>query len=285
MIFTLYMLSLSIGIVGSALVNQLHDHGHDVRAFIRDADQADRFPDGVETAVGNLDDADSLTAAVRDVDGVFHMQSDGGTSRTENMITAMHEAGVKKMVLLSSIGARLEPKPLIGEGLAAREAVLNSSGLDVTYLRPNTLMSNALAWAYQIGKESRVTDPTGPGRMPCIDPDDIARVAALTLVTDGHTGHGYILNGPEALTSREQVEILADVLGREIDFEDVTPAEYTPIAVAHGMSQEEAEAVQDLNEMFRTGRAGVISDDVENLTGVAPHTFRVWCEAHADAFS
>ena len=120
--------------------------------------------------------------------------------------------------------------------------------------------------------------------MPCIDPYDIARVAALTLVSDGHTGHGYILNGPEALTSREQVEILGDVLGRNIEFEDVTPAEYTPIAVAHGTSQKEAEAIQNLNEMFRTGRAGVISDDVENLTGVAPRTFREWCESHADAF-
>ena len=42
--------------------------------------------------------------------------------------------------------------------------------------------------------------------------------------------------------------------------------------------------MQNLNEMFRAGRAGVIADDVENLTGVAPRTFRDWCERHADAF-
>jgi uncharacterized protein YbjT (DUF2867 family) len=51
---------------------------------------------------------------------------------------------------------------------------------------------------------------------------DIARVAALVLTEDGHVGHGYILNGPEALTAREQVEILSDVLGRTIDFVDAT---------------------------------------------------------------
>jgi uncharacterized protein YbjT (DUF2867 family) len=61
--------------------------------------------------------------------------------------------------------------------------------------------------------ETGVVDPTGPARQPVLDPDDIARVAALVLTQDGHTGHGYILNGPEALTAREQVEILSDVLG------------------------------------------------------------------------
>jgi hypothetical protein len=27
-----------------------------------------------------------------------------------------------------------------------------------------------------------------------------------------------------------------------------------------------------------------ITDDVENITGTAPVTFRDWCERHADAF-
>ena len=65
-------------------------------------------------------------------------------------------------------------------------------------------------WIPAIRAEGRVVDATGPGRVPCVDPDDIARVAALTLSQDGHAGHGYIL-GPQALTVREQVEILADV--------------------------------------------------------------------------
>lgn len=35
----------------------------------------------------------------------------------------------------------------------------------------------------------------------------------------------------------------------------------------------------------RPGRAGVIADDIENLTGVAPRAFRDWCERHADDFN
>lgn len=272
------------GNIGGSVVERLHAEGHDVRALVRSASRAELLPDGVDIAVGDLDDADSVSAALDGVDGVFLLHAGQGTSQTQIMIDAARSAGVRRIVLLSSIGARLRPLPTIGAMLAAREDLLVESGLDATYLRPNTLMTNALAWADAIRDKNRVVDPTDPGRMPCVDPDDIARVAALVLTEDGHVGHGYILNGPEALTSREQVEILSDVLGRSIDFVDVTPEQLARDSIDQGVPVQAAEAMQNLNEMFRTGRAGVIADDIENLTGVAPRTFRDWCERHVDMF-
>ncbi len=274
----------STGNIGSSIVKLLKEQGHDVRALVRSAARADLLPDGIDIAVGDLDDADSVAAALHGVDGVFLLHAGLGTTQTQIMIDAARSAGVRRIVLLSSIGARLRPLPTIGETLADREDLLRESGLDVTYLRPNTLMPNALAWADGIRDENRVVDPTGPGRMPCVDPDDIARVAALVLTEDGHVGHGYILNGPEALTSREQVEILSDVLGRTIDFVDVTPEQLAQDSIERGTPVQLAEAMQNLNELFRAGRAGVIADDIENLTGVAPRTFRDWCERHVDTF-
>jgi hypothetical protein len=38
-----------------------------------------------------------------------------------------------------------------------------------------------------------------------------------------------------------------------------------------------------MNEALRACRAGFVTDDVENLTGTSPGTFRAWCERHADA--
>ena len=192
---------------------------------------------------------------------------------------------MNRIVVLSSIGARLIPLGgFIPATLAAREDLLRASGLQVTYLRPNGLMSNTLWWANGIRENNQVVDPTDPGRQPVVDPDDIARVAALVLTQDGHIGHGYILNGPEALTAREQVEILSEVLGRTIEFVDVTPEQVAKEAIEKGTPVQLAEAMQNLNELFRTGRAGVIADDIENLTGIAPRTFRDWCERHADKF-
>jgi uncharacterized protein YbjT (DUF2867 family) len=135
-----------------------------------------------------------------------------------------------------------------------------------------------------IRENNRVVDPTDPGRQPVVDPDDIARVAALVLTQDGHVGHGYILNGPEALTAREQVQTLSDVLGHSIDFLAVTPEQAAQKAIENGTPAQLAGALQNLNELFRAGRAGVIADDIENLTGIAPRTFRDWCERHINEF-
>ncbi len=42
--------------------------------------------------------------------------------------------------------------------------------------------------------------------------------------------------------------------------------------------------MERLNEVFHARRSVNITDDVENITGAAPATFRDWCERHADAF-
>jgi uncharacterized protein YbjT (DUF2867 family) len=279
-----YLVIGATGNVGGELAALLLEQGHEVRALVRDASRAERLPAGTGIAVGDLDDAKSLTAAARGVDGVFYMQLTPLPAQAEYMTRAAKAAGVTKIVLLSSIGTVLRPLPMIGARIAARDEVFRQSGLDVTYLRPNGLMSNALWWVPSIRDEGRVLDATDPGRQGVVDPYDIARTSALALTQDGHAGHGYILNGPQALTAREQVEILAEVLGRPIEFVPVTPEEFARHSVEHGTPAEMAGAVQNLNELFRAGRAGVLADDITNLTGVAPRTFREWAEHHADAF-
>lgn len=274
----------STGNVGSEVVAVLHEQGHDVRALVRDAARAERLPQGIDIAVGDLDDAESVAAAVRGVDGVFLMQASPGTAQTETMIGAVRSADVRKLVVLSSLGAVLAPLPTIGAAFAAREQLLRDSGLGVTYLRPNGMMSNALWWADGIRGEGRVVDATSPGRVSVVDPYDIARVAAMALTEDGHVGHAYLLTGPQALTSREQVEILADALGRSIAFEETTTEELARDSIDHGTPVQDAEAMQNLNEMFRASRAGMLTDDIENLTGTAPRTFRDWCGRHVEAF-
>ena len=280
----MYLITGATGNIGRSVVEQLHEQGHDVRALVRSASRAELLPDGVDIAIGDLDDADSVAAALDGVESVFLLHAGEGTAQTQIMVDAARSTGVNRIVLLSSIGARLRPLPIIGQTLAAREDLLVASGLDVTYLRPNGLSSNALWWADEIREHNRVVDPIGPGRQPVVDPDDIARVAALVLTEDGHVGHGYILNGPEALTAREQVEILSDVLGQTIEYVESTPEQVAQESIANGTPEPAARALQNLNDLFRANRAAVLADDIENLTGVAPRTFRDWCEHHADEF-
>ena len=283
----MYLITGATGNVGGPLARQLHEQGHPVRILVRDPARAADLPAGIESVVGNLDNPHDVATAVKGVDAVFLMQVGSGTDQTQIMIDAVRNTGSTRIVLLSSVGARLMPisdNPVIGAALAAREDLLRQSGLDVTYLRPNGFASNALWWLDGI-RAGKVVDPTGEGRLAVIDPQDIARCAAVVLTEDGHVGKGYTLSGPEALTSREQVATIAEVTGRTIDFQDVTPHEYAQAQIANGVPAEAAQALEYLNTVFRKGRAAYITDDVHNLTGHTPNTVRAWCERNADSLS
>lgn len=280
----MYLVIGSTGNVGSQVVAQLAGAGEQVRAFVRTGSHEAPQPDGVETAVGDLDDVESLVSAARGVEGVFFMQAEPAVAQAENMVRAARAAHVSKIAVLSSIGTRLHPMPVIATRIEARDDVLQRSGLAVTFLRANTLMTNALWWAPSIREEGCVRDASDPGRTAPIDPFDLARVAALVLTQPGHAGHGYILGGPQALTAREQVADLAEVLGRPIDFVALTPEQLAQESVKRGTPAEMAEAMRDLNEHVRTGQSGLLTDDVSNLTGTAPRTFKAWCVEHAEAF-
>jgi hypothetical protein len=74
------------------------------------------------------------------------------------------------------------------------------------------------------------------------------------------------------------------VTGRPITFRDITPHDFAQAAIQHGTPPEQARLMERLNEVFRARRSVAITDDVQNITGIAPATFRHWCQRHADAF-
>jgi uncharacterized protein YbjT (DUF2867 family) len=123
-----YLVIGATGNVGGALVPQLLARGHQVRALVRDASSAERLPTGVDIAEGDLDDAESLVAAAHGVRGIFYMQVAPLPAQAEKMVNAARSAGVNRIVLLSSIGTVLEPKPVIGARIAARDDVLRGPG-------------------------------------------------------------------------------------------------------------------------------------------------------------
>ena len=240
---------------------------------------------GERCSVGDLDRPETVRAAVRGVDSIFLMQTSHGTEQTETVVAAAEDAGVRRIVMLSSMGAALDPMPVMGTWFAARERVLTASGLDVAFLRPSTLMPNSLAWAPSIREHGSVTDPTGLGRLSSVDTDDVAEVAAAVLTEDGHTGQAYTLTGSELLTTRQQVEILAGVLGRDIKFIEETPRQAAETAEANGTPAEAAEAMRNLNEFFRADKIAFLTDTVARITGHAPGTFRNWCERNKARFA
>ncbi|HTZ26185.1 MAG TPA: NAD(P)H-binding protein [Streptosporangiaceae bacterium] len=281
----MYLVTGATGNVGGPVARQLHEQGHHVRALVRDPSRAAGLPGGIELAAGDLDDPASVAKAAAGAEAIFLMQTGTGTEQTTTMAAAARDAAVPRIVLLSSAGARLLPLDAnpMGAAFAAREQILRNSGLGVTFLRPSAFASNTFAWRDAI-RAGTVTSPTGDGVLAVMDPEDIARVAVAALTDDGHAGKGYLLTGPQALTARQQVAIIAEVTGRPVGFQDVTPREFAQAAIQRGTPPEQARLIEHLNEVFRARRSVNITDDVENITGTPPATFRDWSERHADAF-
>jgi nucleoside-diphosphate-sugar epimerase len=201
------------------------------------------------------------------------------------MIAAARDAPVPRIVLLSSAGARLLPLDAnpMGAAFAAREQVLRESGLGVTYLRPDAFASNTFAWRDAI-RAGKITDSTGDGVLAVMDPEDIARVAAAALTDDRHVGKGYLLTGPAGpdlaragRDHRRGHRAPGRLPGRD-------PARIRPGCHSARDPPAQAHLMERLHEVFRGRRYVNITDDVENITGTAPATFRDWCQRHADAF-
>jgi uncharacterized protein YbjT (DUF2867 family) len=91
-----------------------------------------------------------------------------------------------------------------------------------------------------------------------------------------HAGHSYTLTGNEFLTVRQQVEILAGVLGRTIAYVEITPEEQAQAELARGLDSASVAANKDLNELARADRAAVITDAVHWLTGQQPASLESW---------
>lgn len=132
------------GHVGMHLISLLHGKGYSVRALVRDRTRAAGLPDEVEVVVGDLARPETLPAALAGVERVFLLDASHGLDLTRNVVAAAREAGVQQIVNLSSIGAGLDPMPIMGRKFAAREALIRESGMAWTFLRPSYLMSNAL---------------------------------------------------------------------------------------------------------------------------------------------
>jgi uncharacterized protein YbjT (DUF2867 family) len=106
------------------------------------------------------------------------------------------------------------------------ERLIETSGLQWTFLRPGMFAANALSWwapQIRVGDVVRwphLAAPTAP-----IDERDIAAVAVRALCEDGHARAEYVLTGPQSLSQFEQVSTIARVIGRSLHIEEISPDE------------------------------------------------------------
>ncbi|MFH9264676.1 NAD(P)H-binding protein [Streptomyces sp. NPDC017546] len=271
------------GNVGSELVRQLHaaGHGTGVRALSRDAARAGAaVPDGVEVAEGDLGRAESLKSALGGVRSLFLIP---GVGDDAGVLDAARDAGVKHVVLVSSITVMTHPHLGPARANLAVERRLRESGMEWTVLRPTQFASNTLWWAQSVRDESVVRVPYADVGLPTVHPADIASVARAALTGPGHRGRTYPLTGPQRISPRQQAGELGQVLGRKVACVGVTREEaYPPMAAT--MGAEVADSVLDLMGGDVNDALLAVHGTVARVTGSPARPYRRWAEENADAF-
>jgi dihydroflavonol-4-reductase len=238
------------GFVGSRVVRKLLARGEDVRCLVRKTSvlrNLDGLP--VERVTGNLQDAASLRAAVRNCSTVYHVAADyrlwsrdpqelyrSNVDGTRNLLAAAEEAGCGRFVYCSTVGALGIPKDgtpgteetpvrvedMVGhykrsKFLAEQEALQAAArGVPVVIVNPSTPVGPNDIKPTETG---RIVTRFLNGRMPAyldtglnlVDVDDVAE-GHLLAAEKGRIGQKYIL-GNRNMTLREILESLAELTG------------------------------------------------------------------------
>ena len=281
------------GLVGRHVVDLLLRAGEPVRVLTRDPAKA-RFPQGVEVFQGDLLEPSSLVAAFEGVEKLFLFPQ---PETATEVVDLAKQAGVRRVVVLSGAAVTLG---FDTDHHARVERAVEESGLEWTHVRPGEFMTNTLPiWGPMITGSRTVRYPFGDdlGAAP-IHEADIADVAVVSLLEDRHIGKVYTLSGPEQLSVRAQVEAIAEALGEEVRYEEVSREEARDILRAMGgFAAESADLLLgfvDYEGAAGGGDDGYSDQDYSELmtplpgygeaTDKAGRTYAQWARDHAEDF-
>jgi uncharacterized protein YbjT (DUF2867 family) len=146
-------------------------------------------------------------------------------------------------------------------------------------------MANTLRWTEVIKTDGRVATPAADGKTAPIAEQDIAEIAALSLLLPGHEGKTYELTGSSLISARDQIGILSRVLGVSIACVDLEIGSALDRMRALGREDWLLESLREIWTAVRDGQGIQQTHTFEALTRRRPLGFEAWCEQHRADFS
>ncbi|MCP4140797.1 MAG: SDR family oxidoreductase [Chloroflexi bacterium] len=163
------------GKTGVELVKQALEQGHAVTAFVRDASRLAIEDEKLTFITGDVFDEASVAKAVEGQDAIICALGAGTDLKkttiratgTVNMISAMKENSVKRLMVVTAMGTgeSWNRMSLINkffyatllkntrEDHEAQEAAVKASGLDWTIIRPSGLTDDPRTGIYDVGED------------------------------------------------------------------------------------------------------------------------------------
>ena len=224
------------GFVGSAVIGELVERGHDIYALTRNK-PIDR--PNVTTFRGDLHDPDMLYGGMSMADGVdvVHLvgiirEAGGQTFEsvhvegTAQVIEAAKDAGVRRFIYLSALGAKPDSPSRYSSTKFAAEELVRQSGLDWVILRPSVIHGPRGEFVNMVADFARgrrapyafmpyfgvgLTGHT-PRLLQPVDVRDVARATADAVERQELIGQTINLVGSQAVDWRQLYQVIGEAV-------------------------------------------------------------------------
>ena len=277
------------GAIGHQVLEHVLGSDEPVRVIARDAA---RIPEGqrrrVEVVPGSHGDSAVVNQAFAGAETIFwlvppdpHANSVDAAylDFTRPACDAFKKHGVKRVVGISALGRGTPWAANAGLVTASlkMDDLIASSGVSYRAVTNPSFMDNLLRQVESIGNQGVFSLPiSGDLKQPSTCTRDIAATAARLLLDHTWTGVGHAsVLGPEDLSYNDMAQILSDVLGKRVRFQQISADAFKSRLLQRGMSEPMAQANVDMWNAYNQGL-----DTIEQRTrdSTTPTSFRQWCE-------
>ena len=252
------------GRIGSQVVELLAaGEGHQVVALAR--------------AVADYADPDALRAALRGVDTLVFVSSDGPVATAivhhHNVITAAADCGIGHIVALSALDADLGSPFCYAVSCGYTEQLLHASGCPLSIARASIFSEFFTDFLTTARRGGRLRLPAADGRISLVSRRDVGRcLAALALASP--TGRCHQITGPRSLDMAEVAATAEQEWRTPIEYSEITPAEYCVELARAGEDPWWVYAYSTMFDSVRRQRWASVTDDSQQLTGRPPIALR-----------
>jgi len=268
------------GHAGRHVVNGLARAGWQVRAVAR-RPGPDRA--GVMACPVDVGDPDGFNAVLRGADGIFlSLPATLQGTDLARIAGDIGRAGISAAVLLSSDLVDEYPGSVMAASHEREEVALCSAlGESLVTLRPGVFMDNdAIEWSATIRADCVVFTAFPDALQVPIAAVDIAAEAVAALTSPGRGPHApQGLFGPQWLSVRDRVGVLAGVLDRPITIREVSADEHRALLARLLPEPIAAQKVAMLGAAPRS-----IRDCPDLQLGEGRTPYAVWAAANTAAF-
>jgi uncharacterized protein YbjT (DUF2867 family) len=217
------------GFVGSAIVAALGDRP--LRLLVRDRTKSSKIAaPNIEFVEGDVAIPETLSDAVRGCETVIHLvgiieESGGATfdgvirQGTVNVVNAAQDAGVRRFIHMSALGASDRPGFGYMQAKWEAEKAVKATDFAWTIFRPSVIFGPGDGFVTALAGVVRsfpVIPVVGGGqtKFQPLSVKDVADAYVSAVDDPSTTGKTFELGGPEVLTYEQMLDIIAAKLGK-----------------------------------------------------------------------